>query len=216
MIRANLAAVQEKIARAAQHSGREPKDITLVAVTKKVSAERVLEAVSAGAGHLGESYVQEAQEKIGSIKGAQVRWHMIGSLQSNKAARAVEIFNVIQSVDSLKLLRFIDRKAGELKKIQDCFVEINLAGEKTKGGLAEADIDKFFEASKEFKNVKIGGIMTMAPFFDSQDKARPYFARARKIFEKHKLPELSMGMSGDFEAAIEEGSTMVRIGQANF
>ncbi len=209
MIRANLAAVQEKIARAAQRSGREPKDITLVAVTKKVSPERVLEAVSAGAGHLGESYVQEAQEKIGGMKGrADAKLHMIGRLQSNKAARAVEIFDVIQSVDSLKLLRFIDRKAGELKKVQECFVEINIAGEKTKGGLAEADIDNFLEEAEQFKNVKIGGIMTMAP--------RVYFAKARTVLEKYKLLELSMGMSGDFEAAIEEGSTMVRIGKAIF
>ncbi len=217
MIQANLAAVQKSIERAALRAGRNPKEITLVAVTKKVSAERIAEALSCGVRDIAESYVQEALLKVPQVRAkSSAQCHMIGHLQTNKVGKAVEIFDVIQSVDSLKLLGFINRKAAELGKIQKCFVEIKVSGENTKTGLPEADLDKFLEEADKYKSVQIGGIMTMAPFFDSQEDARPYFKKARKIFEKLGLEHLSMGMSGDYEVAVEEGSTMVRIGRAIF
>ena len=222
MVRANLEAVQERIGRACRRSGREPKDITLVAVTKKVSQERIIEALSCGVRQFGESYVQEARLKIaGLVPKVEACWHMIGRLQSNKIGRAVEIFDVIQSVDSFKLFRAIDLRAFERGKVQKCFVEVKLSLEAAKTGLSETELQDFFKLAKDFKNVRIGGIMMMSPYFDSPESARPYFARGRKIFERLFLdksgsPELSMGMSGDFEVAIEEGSTMVRIGRAIF
>ena len=222
MIRANLEAVRERIHLACRRSGRDAKDITLIGVSKKVPQESILEAVSCGLDRFGESYVQEAREKIKGLAGRVAAWHMIGRLQTNKANRAVEIFDAIQSVDSPGLLGAIDRKAAELKKIQECFIEIKVSEEHTKGGLAETEIESFLKKAGEFKNIRIGGIMTMAPFFDSPEGSRPYFRKARKIFEKWFIdkagakPELSMGMSGDFETAIEEGSTMVRIGRAIF
>ncbi|OGR87557.1 MAG: YggS family pyridoxal phosphate enzyme [Elusimicrobia bacterium RIFCSPLOWO2_01_FULL_60_11] len=216
MIRANLEAVRERIQRACRRSGRDEKEITLIGVTKKVPRESILEALSCGLDCFGESYVQEARDKITGLKGRVSAWHMIGRLQSNKANRAVELFDVVQSVDSLKLLGAIDRKAAELRKIQDCFIEIKVSEEHSKGGLAETGIESFLKKTGEFKNIRLAGMMTMAPFFDSPEGARPYFKRARKIFEKSGLSELSMGMSGDFEAAIEEGSTMVRVGRAIF
>lgn len=222
MIRENLEAVRERIHRACRRSGRDEKDITLIGVSKKVPRESILEAVSCGLDYFGESYVQEAREKIEGLEGRVAAWHMIGRLQTNKANRAVELFDVIQSVDSLKLLAVIDRKAAELKKIQECFIEIKVSEEHTKGGLSEPEIEGFLKGAGGLRNIRIGGIMTMAPFFDSPESARPYFKKARNIFERLFIdkagpkPELSMGMSGDFETAIEEGSTMARIGQAIF
>ena len=217
-----MEAVRERIRWASERSGRSEKDITLIAISKKVQQVDILEAVSFGLHHFGESYVQEAWEKIEAIKGQAATWHMIGHLQTNKAARAVQLFDVIQSVDSLKLLGSMDRAAGDLKKIQECFIELKVSEEPTKGGLSETEIESFLDKTRELKNIRIAGLMTIAPLFDSSKDARPYFKKARKIFEKlfvdkmEPKPELSMGMSSDFETAIEEGSTMVRVGQAIF
>ena len=222
MTRTILEAVRERIRRASERSGRSEKDITLIAISKKVQQVDILEAVSFGLHHFGESYVQEAWEKIEAIKGQAATWHMIGHLQTNKAARAVQIFDVIQSVDSLKLLGAMDHAAGDLKKIQECFIELKVSEELTKGGLKETEIESFLDKARELKNIRIAGLMTIAPFFDSPRDTRPYFKKARKIFEKLFIdkigpkPELSMGMSSDFQTAIEEGSTMVRVGQAIF
>ncbi len=217
MIRANLETVSEAMERAAKRSGRQIKDIALVAVTKKVPQERILEAVACGMSSFAESYVQEAAVKVPPLKAlTKAVWHMIGHLQTNKAAKAVELFDVIQSVDSLKLLGVIDRKAGELGKVQTCFIEIKVSEEVSKSGLPESELHKFCEAAARLKNVKLGGIMTMAPYFDSPEAARPYFRKAKNIFDRLGLEHLSMGMSGDFEVAIEEGTTMVRIGSAIF
>ena len=228
MLRENLERVRERMEEARERSGRKAEDIALVLVTKTIPKEAVLEAVSLGIKDIGESRVQEAEAKIGEIgHAAPLAWHMIGHLQTNKVSRAVEIFDLIQSVDSKKILQAIDRQAGQIGKVQKCLVEIKLADDPAKTGLGEDELEDFCRASKSHKNIEIGGIMMIAPFFNTEENPRPYFARARKIFERLFLEKsgpwsgrpgavLSMGMSGDFEAAIEEGSTMVRIGSAIF
>jgi pyridoxal phosphate enzyme (YggS family) len=143
---------------------------------------------------------------------------MIGHLQTNKVNRAVEIFDMIQSVDSIKLVGAIDRRAAQIGKIQDCLVEVKVSGEEAKTGLAEEEIEPFLESFSSLKNVRLRGLMAIAPYFENAEDARPYFSRAREIFQKYfvRQPILSMGMSGDFEIAIEEGSSMVRLGNAIF
>jgi PLP dependent protein len=219
MLRDNLARVQDRIEEAAKRSGRGSKDVTLVAVTKKVTQDKILEAIALGVRHIGESYVQEAVDKAAAVKIQGVLWHMIGHLQSNKAAKAAEIFDVIQSADSFKLLGALDRKAGEAGKKLSCYLELKLSDEPNKTGLSEGELEETLFRAKELKRIQIGGIMMMAPFFADPQSARPYFKRAKTIFDRlffDKGAQLSMGMSGDFEVAVEEGSTLVRIGQALF
>ena len=226
MLRENLEKVRERMSGACLRSGRKFEDVVLVAVTKTVPAVSVLEAASIGIKHIGESRVQEAQEKFADIRPTPLAWHMIGHLQTNKVNRAVELFDWIQSVDSVKLLEALDRGAGRLGKVQKCLAEVKLSDEPAKTGLPESELEGFFESAQGCKNIQIGGIMMIAPFFNSMRDSRPFFSRARKIFERWFLEKsgmvsagpavLSMGMSADFEIAIEEGSTMVRIGSAIF
>jgi pyridoxal phosphate enzyme (YggS family) len=222
-LRERLVRVREQIARAAERSGRNAEDITLVAVSKTFDPATVQEAVEAGARDLGENRVQEAIAKAGTVKG-NVRWHLIGHLQSNKARQALEIFDVIHTIDSSQLAERLDRIAGELKVRRGVLVQVDLAHEPTKSGADESELPAIVEALNSARHLEFCGLMTLPPFFDSPERTRPYFRRLREILEglnrerlpERKLIELSMGMTNDFEVAIEEGATMVRVGTAIF
>ena len=222
-IRERLARVLEKIARAAERAGRSEKDITLIAVSKTFDPATVQQAVLAGARDLGENRVQEALTKVSMVEG-DVRWHLIGHLQSNKARQAVETFDVIHTIDSVQLTDRLDRLAGETGRRPTVMVQVDLAHEPTKSGADEGDLPAIIKALDAAHNLYFRGLMVIPPFFDSPEQTRPYFRRLRGILEDlnrqrgpdQKLTELSMGMSHDFEAAIEEGATMVRVGTAIF
>lgn len=211
-IEANIRRVREKIAEAAGRAGRLPEEITLVAVTKKKPASAVQEALAAGVFDVGENYVQEAAEKRDEVTAG--RWHLLGHLQSNKAKLAVSLFDLIESVDSVKLAQALGRQAGG--KHQEILVQVHLGDEETKTGFAP---DQALEAAAEIAalpNIRLLGLMGIAP---NDMDPRPYFQQMKRLFDR--LPAenrqiLSMGMSGDFEAAIEEGATSVRVGTAIF
>jgi pyridoxal phosphate enzyme (YggS family) len=215
----NLKRVRERMEKSARKAGREPGDVQLVAVTKTVSPERLREAVSLGLAVFGENKVQEALPKIEALK--DVEWHFIGHLQTNKAGKAAGNFRLIHSVDSIGLAEVLDRKAGELDKTLDILCEVKLSPEATKFGLEPAEFEKFLEALIGLKRLRCRGVMAMAPLTKDKDTARRVFRQARALWERHVIgfcgqPVLSMGMSDDFEAAIEEGATLVRIGRAIF
>jgi PLP dependent protein len=222
-IRERLARVLEQIARAAERAGRSEKDITLIAVSKTFDPVTVQQAVLAGARDLGENRVQEALTKVSMVEG-DVRWHLIGHLQSNKARQAVETFDVIHTIDSVQLTERLDRLAGETGRRPTVMVQVDLAHEPTKSGADEGDLPSIIRALDAAQNLNFRGLMVIPPFFDSPEQTRPYFQRLRGILEDlnrqrgpdQRLTELSMGMSHDFEAAIEEGATMVRVGTAIF
>ena len=222
-IRERLVRVREQIARAAERAGRSAEDITLIAVSKTFDPSTVQQAVDAGAHDLGENRVQEAIAKVATVKG-NLRWHLIGHLQSNKARQAVEAFDVIHTVDSSQLAQRLDRAAGEVGRRPAVLVQVDLAHEPTKSGADESELPAIIEALDSARHLELRGLMTLPPFFDSAEQTRPYFRRLREILEslnrgrepEQKLTELSMGMSHDFEAAVEEGATMVRVGTAIF
>jgi len=209
-----LAHVQEQIGAAALRAGRAPEDITLVVVTKRQPVASIAEALAAGALDLGENYVQEAAEKRGDIQGG--RWHLMGHLQSNKVRQAVSLFDMVQSVDGVKLARTLGRYAQEQGKTQDVLLQVLLGDEETKSGLASELVGEAAGEIAAVPHIALRGLMGIAPLAGDP---RPHFRHLRRLFEA--LPAgnrhtLSMGMSGDFESAIEEGATMVRIGTAIF
>jgi pyridoxal phosphate enzyme (YggS family) len=223
----NVTRVQERIASAALRSGRNAEAITLMAVTKTFSSERIREAYDAGLRVFGENRVQEFAGKVGplgDLDGAD--WHMIGHLQTNKAAKAVELFGHIDSIDSVRLARKLNDAASEIKKRIPVLIEINIGGEKAKSGVApdSADLENLLNAAPELASLEFRGIMTVPPYHDDPELSRPYFRQMQNLFDQIascKLPSaqmqvLSMGMSHDFEVAIEEGATCVRIGTAIF
>jgi len=215
--------VKDRINKAAFKCGRDPESIHLVAVSKTISANRVREAIMAGVTTLGESYVQEARNKFNVLGTFPVSWHFIGHLQSNKAKYAVRLFDLIHSVDTLKLAHELNQQANKVNKIQDILIQINISKESSKSG---SDIQNAANLIKDIlllENLSVKGLMAMPPFFNNPEKARPYFTALRdlrdqiqKVFPGVVLNELSMGMTGDFEVAIEEGATLVRIGTAIF
>ena len=219
-----LEGVKERIRIAAEACRRPLEDIRLIAVSKTMPAEVVREAIEAGVTDLGENYIQEAREKINSLARYQVDWHFIGHLQSNKARYAVRMFDLIHSVDSLKLAQELDKYAKKNDKIQPVLIQINVAREDSKSGIYVEKALKLVTDISRLENVAVKGLMTMPPFFNAPEKVRPYFAALRKLRDRIKaenipnitMDELSMGMTGDFEAAIAEGATMVRIGTAIF
>ena len=216
--------VKERIRRAAESCNRDPDSIRLVVVSKTFPAETVKVAIEAGATILGENYVQEAREKFDALVHYAVSWHFVGHLQSNKAKYAVRLFDLIHSVDSLKLARALDREAKKADKIQPILVQVNISGEDTKSGIAAEETPGLISEISLLENLSVQGLMTMPPYFYQPEKVRPYFAALRNLRDQIKeqsppnvsLEELSMGMTGDFEAAIEEGATLVRIGTAIF
>jgi pyridoxal phosphate enzyme (YggS family) len=214
-IRANLERVMERIARAAQRGGRRAEDVLLVAVSKTVDVERIRQAVASGIRTLGENRVQEAKEKV-AVLGRPVPWHLIGHLQTNKVRDALALFDVIHSIDRLELARECDRRAGATGRVVDALLEVNVASEASKGGFAPGEVAAALEAIAKFDHLRIGGLMAIPPAVERPDDARPWFRELRALAERHGLKELSMGMSADFEVAIEEGATMVRVGTAIF
>jgi hypothetical protein len=193
-------------------------------VSKTIPANRVKEAIEAGITVLGENYVQEARAKFNTLATHPVSWHFIGHLQSNKAKYAVRLFDLIHSVDTLKLARELNKQALKFNNIQDILIQVNISKEASKSGVDAEDTYNLIKDISLLENLSIKGLMTMPPFFNQPEKVRPYFAALRNLRDQIKqearpnvaLDELSMGMTGDFEAAIEEGATLVRIGTAIF
>jgi hypothetical protein len=229
MLSENLQAVRRKIRAACARAARDPSDVTLIAVTKTFSVDSITAAMQLGLKIFGESYIQEAFLKAAAlpaiippeISREDVSWHLIGHLQKNKAAQAVKLFDVIHSVDSAALADAINRHAGNILKIQRVLVQVSLAGEDTKYGIDEAGLIGLVKAISGMPHLKLEGLMTIPPYNDDPEALRPYFARLRRLRDEinadgFALRELSMGMSGDFEAAVEEGSTMVRVGTGLF
>jgi hypothetical protein len=222
-IRENLERIKEKIRVKSELVGRDPREITLVAVTKTVEADRIEEAIVAGVNIIGESRVQEAKEKYEKVE-SRVIWHLVGHLQRNKAKDAVKIFDLIHSVDSAELAKEIDKQAKKIGKIQKILVEANVSGEESKYGLNPEGVITFLQEVSGLPNIKVEGLMTMAPFYENPEDCRPCFRKLKELVEEVKakniknveMTYLSIGMSNDFEVAIEEGSNMVRIGRAIF
>ena len=219
-IRENLLRVQERIEKAARRAGRDPAGIKLVAVSKTVEVARIREAIDAGVSILGENYVQEAQKKIEEIR-KPISWHFIGHLQSNKAKYAVRLFDMIHSVDSIPLAEELDRRAEKEGRKIEVMIEVNLSGEATKFGTEEAKTFDIAQKIFNLNHLSLVGLMTMPPYFEDPELSRPYYVQLRQLKEKMAeagipLKELSMGMSNDFEVAIEEGATYVRVGTAIF
>ncbi len=208
-----LAEVRRRIARAADGARRDPAGILLLAVTKLFPARVTRDAYELGLREFGENYVQEMESKLPETRDLDgVRFHLIGHLQSNKSARAAEMFHCIQTVDSPKLARRLD----ETGKPLDILLEVKLSSEQAKAGAAPEQLPELITAVRDCANLRLLGLMTMPPWSDDQEKSRPYFRRLRELAVQHGLPQLSMGMSHDLEAAIEEGATIVRIGTALF
>jgi pyridoxal phosphate enzyme (YggS family) len=198
---------------AAARAGRDARDITLLAVTKKFPAALICEAYQLGVRDFGENYVQEFEGKHADVAGlTDARFHLIGHLQSNKTRRASELFHVIQTVDSAKLARRLDGEGRQL----DVMLEVKLSPEESKAGADPEALDELVAAVRACSNLKVAGLMTMPPWTDEAEPSRPYFAELRRLGERYSITQLSMGMSHDFEVAIEEGSTCVRVGTALF
>jgi PLP dependent protein len=213
-IRDNVAAVEERISAACARASRTRSEVTLVAVSKTFPASMIDDAIAAGLTEIGENRVQEARDKKPSVRGA-ARWHLIGHLQSNKAKDAVPLFDVIQTVDSLALAEKIGRAADALGKQQDVLLEVNIGDEPQKSGVATADLDALARDVRNIAALRVRGLMSIPPV-GSEEQTRRYFRQLRALGDALGMDELSMGMSEDFEIAIEEGSTMVRIGRAIF
>jgi hypothetical protein len=212
-LRQNLSAVRQRIARAAERTGRDPAGITLLAVTKVFPATAILQAYELGLREFGENYVQEFEGKAPEVRGlAGARFHLIGHLQSNKSKKAAELFQVIQTVDSAKLARRLNETGAPL----EVMLEVKLSEEDAKSGADPAELPAVIEGVRACANLRLIGLMTMPPWSDDPEASRPYFRKLRELAEQHGLRGLSMGMSHDLETAIEEGATCVRVGTALF
>lgn len=223
-IQDNLTAIREEIQIVAAACGRDPAGITLVGVSKKKPVASIRQAIDAGLADLGENYIQEAVDKIDAIGRPAARWHFIGHLQSNKARFAVQYFDLIHTVDKLKLAREIDKQAKKTGKRQKILVQVNIGEEDTKSGAHAREVVALAQAVTQFENLELQGLMGMPPYFDDPEEARPYFRHLAQIREKvldagvetDAMRHLSMGMSHDFAVAIQEGATLVRVGTAIF
>jgi len=213
------------MAEAAIRTHRQPDEVTLVAVSKTHPAEIIREAIAAGVTDLGENRVQEADAKIPEAGRKSARWHLIGHLQSNKTRRAVELFDVIHSLDSAALARRLDRTCAEVKREElPVLIQIDLGKEATKSGAAESELPEIIDVIKQSRILRLTGLMTLPPYFDDPEQTRPFFRRLRELRDELRSQgafgdargELSMGMTHDYEVAIEEGATMVRVGTAIF
>ncbi len=219
-----IAQIQDRIAKAAEKCGRSPDEVKLVAVSKTKPMASIQKALDAGQDLFGENYIQEAREKVNALAATQARWHFIGHLQSNKAKYAVRLFDLIHSVDTVKLARELNKQAAKIGKVQPVLVQVNISRESSKSGTSREEAVDLVTQISTLENLSPGGLMTMPPFFDNPEKARPYFKALRELRDHIRslaipgvaMHELSMGMTGDFEAAVEEGATLVRIGTAIF
>ena len=222
-VKANIERIRNAIADAAVRSGRKVSDIRLMAVTKTVDDDRIMEAIEAGVDIIGESYVQEAKRKIEKM-GRACEWHMIGYLQSNKAKYVVRLFDMIHSVDRMDLAVELDRRSKAADQVMKILIEVNVSGEETKSGIPLIESVQLIRDIAALNNLSIQGLMTMPPWFDDPEDARPYFAALRELRDRVideniarvEMRELSMGMSGDYEVAVEEGATIVRVGRSIF
>ncbi len=223
-LKQRISEIHQRINRAAEKADRDPSSIRLVVVSKTVSVERVRMAIEAGAGNLGENYVQEARDKYSALSALSVTWHFIGHLQRNKARYVVRIFDLIHSVDSTRLAGELNKQAGKVNKIQPILIQVNLAGEKTKSGIPPEETETLVRHISTLPHLSLQGLMTMPPYFNAPKKVRPYFRQLRILrdrimdmsIENIGMNELSMGMTGDFEVAVAEGATLVRVGTAIF
>jgi PLP dependent protein len=222
-ISGNLSQINQRIRAAAEKAGRDPASVRLVAASKTRTSADIIAAFQAGQTVFGENYVQELVQKLAEVQEA-VQWHVIGHLQSNKVKYITGQVALIHSVDRISLAQEIDRQWGKLGKICDVLIQVNISGEATKSGTTETGAIQLVRECALLPNIRVRGLMTMPPFFDDPDAARPYFAELRRLSEAVsaqqiagvEMVELSMGMSGDFEAAVQEGATLVRIGTAIF
>ena len=214
-VTAGLQSVRERIARSCERVGRDPASVTLVAVSKGHPAATIAAAAAAGVRHFGENRIQEALPKIEEATGASVEatWHLVGHLQSNKAKAAASAFDVIHSVDSARLLARLDTAAPAPR---DVLLQVNVAAEPQKQGIAPDEVEAFVQAARAAGSLRLRGLMTIAPIAADPEEVRPVFRALRALAERFDLPELSMGMTDDFEVAIEEGATLVRVGRAIF
>ncbi|HSK63282.1 MAG TPA: YggS family pyridoxal phosphate-dependent enzyme [Pyrinomonadaceae bacterium] len=222
---ARFSGVQARINAAAQRCGRDLREVTLIAISKTHPPNLINSLVKLGATDLGENRVQEAEEKIPQVGRTRVRWHLVGHLQANKARRAVTLFDVIHSLDSINLARRLDRLcAEEGRQSLPLLIQVDLGHEETKSGIDEHELQQLAETLRGLERLELIGLMTLPPFFDDPERARPYFRRLRELRDElargglfaERSGELSMGMTNDFEVAIEEGATMVRVGTAIF
>ena len=219
----NLLKIQERIRTAAERCGRDPRSVRLVAVSKTQPVEAIIAASGAGQRIFGENYVQELLDKAGKAP-ETAEWHFIGSLQSNKVKYIAGLVSLIHSVDRISLAREIDRQWQRTGKVCDILLQVNISGEETKSGTTAAGVIELAREAAALPHLRIRGLMTMPPFFDEPERARPYFRELRRlagVIMAEDIPgvsmdELSMGMSGDFEVAVEEGATLVRVGSAIF
>ena len=220
----NLAAIRTRVAAAAVAAGRGPDDVRLLAVSKTFSADHVRAAWAAGQRDFGENKVQEALQKISETTELEIRWHLIGHLQSNKVKKAAPAFSAIHAIDSVDLLRRVDAVAADAGAAPDLYIQVDLAGESTKFGAPEADVPAIARAAMDCRAARLKGLMLLPPWFDDPEQTRPYFRRLHELrdrlvedgIDRSRLRELSMGMSHDFEVAIQEGATLVRVGTAIF
>lgn len=224
MIADNLAQIRGRIAEAATRVGRSADEVRIVGAAKGQTVERIREAIAEGVHILGHNYVQEAIRDAELFRDTAVEFHMIGHLQKNKVGRAVEIFRTVETVDNADIAVALDRRAALAGKDLGVMIQVNLSGEPQKSGISEDRVAELAEKIRSLACLRLRGLMTMPPFFDDPDRARPYFARLRELRRKliasrvftPEMTELSMGMTGDFEVAVEEGATHVRIGTALF
>ncbi len=219
-----ISEVYKRVSHAAMRAGRDPSEVKVIAVTKTIPAEQIMEAVEAGIRIIGENRVQEARQKILALKDTippTVQWHMIGHLQKNKVRPALQMFELIHSLDSMELAERINRIAAEYGKVQRCLIQVKLSDEETKYGIRPEYLEAMLNRVSEMQNIRVEGLMTIPPYLEDPEMVRPYFRRLRRLRDElqergYQLPELSMGMSGDYEVAVEEGATIVRIGTAIF
>jgi pyridoxal phosphate enzyme (YggS family) len=219
----NINTIKQRIVSAAVKCGRDPDSIKLLAVTKTIPTEYIIKAIDAGITMFGENYVQEAKDKIAAI-GSRVGWHMIGHLQTNKAKYAVNLFDYVHSVDRLELTQELNKRAGLINRKLNVLIEVNVSGEESKSGIPADDAPDLIKQIAGLENLAVRGLMTMAPYSNNPENARPYFSALRNLRDNIsrqqisgiQMEELSMGMTDDFEVAIEEGATIVRIGRAIF
>ena len=223
-VRQNVERIRERIASACAKSGRRPEDVTLVAVSKTIAPELIRQAYEAGIRHFGENRVQEAASKRGALSDLTAEWHLIGHLQSNKAKPARELFHWVHSVDSLKLAQKLHQAATcEGDRLQ-VLIQVHLGGEESKSGVAETELEPLIDSIQALETLELRGLMAIPPFYENPEDVRPHFARLRELAHKvstrglsrGSLEHLSMGMTHDFEVAIEEGATMVRVGTGIF
>jgi len=214
--------IEQRLARACEKAGRKREEVLLLGASKYANAEKIREAYQCGVRVFGESRAQDFLKKFEELKDLPIDWHFIGNLQTNKVKYIIDKVSLIHSLDRPSLAEEIQKRAERLGKVQDVLIEVNVGKEETKGGVYEEDLEKLFEYCLSLKNLRVLGLMAIPPYKENPEEVRPYFVKLRKLKEKLeelykiKLPHLSMGMSGDFEVAVEEGATIVRIGSAIF